>query len=82
MVRLRDRLRDHDVADPLIPRSGLRERPTSGGWGDAASSATVTSSANKSLTEALLEEGGDAGAGEGDGVGAVGKESTGTPNWW
>ena len=73
LVKLRERLLEHDFADlaePLIPKAGRDAKNQSPSFTNA-------------LTEALLEDNNESETVEtGGGGGAVGKETTGTPNWW
>lgn len=69
LIKLQEQLLQHDAAEALIPRSSHH---------------TESGSANKTLTEALLADNKAerVETASGDGGGGVGKETTGTPNWW
>lgn len=67
LLKLTERLLRHDAEESLIPRPSHYETASS-------------SSANNTLTEALL--GGNNESETVETGGAVGKETTGMPNWW
>ena len=77
LLKLQERLVQHDVRCSLIPQSG---NDTFGG--------ESVVSGNKSLTEALLEDDTEAASirirtsRSGGGGGAVERETADTPNWW
>ena len=71
LIRIQERLVQHDVNDTLIPRSSRTNNNTEG---------------NSSLIEALLEDNEAAsvatGGGGDGGSTTVERDTTGTPNWW
>lgn len=76
LLKLQERLVQHDVRCSLIPQSG---NDTYGG--------ESVVSGNKSLTEALLEDDTEVASirtsrSSGGGGGAVERETADTPNWW
>ena len=70
LIKIQERLVQHDVNETLIPRS----------------SRTNNTEGNSSLTEALLEDNEAAsvatGGGGDGGSTTVERDTTGTPNWW